>query len=104
LVDEHWRTGSPLGPLPLERLTSLTPGMLHDLALDLGLTPPAVAEMERGWGPWWDAAAPAMDDWQRQALIAAMDRWPPLAVVELAVKDDYRQELSELRRSRRLFY
>jgi hypothetical protein len=44
-----------------------------------------------------------MDDGQRRRLIAAMDRWPPLAVVELAVRDDYRPEESALRRSRRLF-
>jgi hypothetical protein len=57
----------------LARSTSLTPGLLRDLVMDLGLEPPALdAESDEAWLAWWQQTAPHTNDWQRQQFLSAL--------------------------------
>jgi hypothetical protein len=56
------------------RMSSLTPGLLRDLVMDLGLEPPPpeAVEDDEAWLAWWKATAPLANDWQRERFLDAL--------------------------------
>jgi hypothetical protein len=68
----------------LSSTTSLTPGLLRDLVMDLGLEPPpleSVAE-DQAWLAWWNGTSPRLAGWQRERFLdALLDRSPGYRIV-----------------------